>query len=1002
MDKVIFLNGGTRGWLATIMIWLAATSLPAQTTGTLIGTTRLQDGTPVAGVLVRAESANLQGARTAVSSDQGVFRFALLPAGDYTLTTQAPDFKAGQAQILVGLSQVFQVNLMLEPKPSEETLEVVAQSSATVSTVDVTANYSNDFIDKLPQARGLTGAALLAPGTTDLSVNRRFSVSGAPSFDNLYLINGSIANFDNVTGAATDLLVEDALQELTVLSGSVSAEFGYFSGGVVNAVTKSGGNQFEGTLRFQFTNDTWRARTPIQKAADQSQESELSELGSAVLGGPIMKDRLWFFAAIRRENDNSNVEFVPGLPIDPAARESLGLEPGFDPPGLASADGEVRDTRFEFKLTAALNDRQSLTASYMSRDNKIANRFVGTARPLDASGLLDGLFIDESLLSLQYHVAVSDRFSFEALFSDRQTTITNEYNRLPVNSDSERAAATPIRDTRTFATYNAPFLVGLEPDQRDNRSYRLKATYLWLPDISGIHNLSLGYQHFADSRLNNNLPSASGWVFFGAADWDAQGRATPIFSANFPPSLSRGPTQLQHFLLETPAFGTDFEIQSLYLNDEWVLNDHWQFNLGVRYDRNAARAADGTTVSDDDAVSPRFAMRYMWQQAGVTHQIDASYAAYVARLSDLANSGANAGQFSTITWNYTGPTTTSIDEVFAWIDATLGPDFLSPDALDLASSISRPSVESQNIIIADDLKSPHSREWRMGYAFSRDARRFFKIDYIHRTYEDYYATFTNLDVGRSPNGQSDVRLIGNDPGFYSRDYDSVQIQFAQPLASNLTAGGAYTWSQLIGNLTNETATTAIAAEALTTYPEYVVDAFEPVSALDGDQRHNLKIWLSYDYRFGLGTFNASLLQQFQSGLPYGATGNVFLSNPAYGFPENPGYARLPMVRSYNFEPNGTYRTEDLAQTDLALNFDVTLGKITAFARIDIFNLFNQDALYYPSQIDRSVRTLTPFNVFTDTPVEGENWVKSNEFGKALSSEAYQRPREFRIDLGVRF
>ena len=81
------------------------------------------------------------------------------------------------------------------------------------------------------------------------------------SFENLFMVNGVVLN-ENLRGQAVPLFIEDAVQETTVTSGAISAEFGRFSGGIVNAVTKSGGNRFSGSFRTTFTNDDWRELTP--------------------------------------------------------------------------------------------------------------------------------------------------------------------------------------------------------------------------------------------------------------------------------------------------------------------------------------------------------------------------------------------------------------------------------------------------------------------------------------------------------------------------------------------------------------------------------------------------------------------------------------------------------------------------------------------------------------------------------------------------------------------
>src|SRR5712691_9372866 len=148
----------------------------------------------------------------------------------------------------------------------------------------------------------------LAPGVQTSGVNNQIVINGAQSFDNLYLVNGVVVN-ENVRGQPQAAVIEDAIQETTLLTGGVSAEFGRFTGGVVSTITKSGGNEFSGSLRDNITNDKWVAKTPIETA---DHISKMNNLYEATFGGRIIRDRLWFFTAGRKEKSSvSNQTVAP-------------------------------------------------------------------------------------------------------------------------------------------------------------------------------------------------------------------------------------------------------------------------------------------------------------------------------------------------------------------------------------------------------------------------------------------------------------------------------------------------------------------------------------------------------------------------------------------------------------------------------------------------------------------------------------------------------------------
>ena len=120
----------------------------------------------------------------------------------------------------------------------------------------------------LPTGRDLNATLLMAPGVRPSGPGGNFSINGSVSFENLFLVNGVTVN-ENLRGTAPDLYIEDAVQETTVATAGISAEFGRFTGGVVNVITKSGGNDFSGSFRDTLNNDNWRRMTPFEETADR-------------------------------------------------------------------------------------------------------------------------------------------------------------------------------------------------------------------------------------------------------------------------------------------------------------------------------------------------------------------------------------------------------------------------------------------------------------------------------------------------------------------------------------------------------------------------------------------------------------------------------------------------------------------------------------------------------------------------------------------------------------
>ena len=127
-----------------------------------------------------------------------------------------------------------------------------------------------------------------------VGVSSGTAISGAPSYSTVALLDGADIT-EPAYGGGVSLYLEDAVEEVQVLTTGISARYGRFQGGVVNVTTKSGGNEFDGTVRAEFGKQSWNSRTPF----GEEQSSDLNQIYQATLGGPILKDKLWFFAGAR-------------------------------------------------------------------------------------------------------------------------------------------------------------------------------------------------------------------------------------------------------------------------------------------------------------------------------------------------------------------------------------------------------------------------------------------------------------------------------------------------------------------------------------------------------------------------------------------------------------------------------------------------------------------------------------------------------------------------------
>ncbi len=949
--------------------------------GTLTGIVSTE-GAALPGVTVTVSSPALQGSRTAVTNENGAYNFPALPPGMYSVLFELEGMSSVTRQVQVTLAQTQRADASLGVSSLAEAITVTADAPSVIETTDISANFDSDFIEKLPVRRTILGAANLAPGVSD-GIGEQITISGAPSYENLYLVNGAVVN-DSIRGQPESVFIEDAIQETTVLTGSVSAEYGRFTGGVVSAITKSGGNEFSGSIRDNLENDDWVNKTPFAAEADHI--DDISQVWEATLGGRIIRDRLWFFGA-GRQREFSETRQTQGLNIPYA----YGLE----------------EDRYEGKLTGLITQKHSIVASYLDRNTVETNR--GSFLFVDLASLSDRE-LPNSLKSLSYNGILSDKLLVELQYSEREFAFVGG------GADArDRIFGTIVRDIATGRRgWSATFCGVCDDKERNNEYLVAKGSYFLSTSSLGTHNLVVGYEDFAELRKENNDQGGSGYRVFG--EFINQGdqfflRVTP------------GTSFIQNFPILNLSQTSNATTRSVFLNDKWDLNPNLTFNLGVRYDVNDAVDQSGAKTSDDSEISPRLGI--IWDLAGNgKRRFFAGYNRYVAKLDNGINDeSSNAGSPAYFGYTYQGPainqgsgpyltTDQVLTQVFAWFDSIGGNSAVADRGVTL------PGV---NTLIDGTLRSPSMDEFSVGYGTQIGSNAYLRADYINRDFSNFYTEATNLGNGivlDSLGNRFDLTLVSNDDTGISRTYDAIQLQGNYRPFQRVTIGGNYTWSELRGNSETETANNAtITLNGATHLPEYIRQSWNnPKRALPGDVEHRANIWLGFDIPTPIGNFNISALERFHTGVPFYASALINPNFSATTNPtgiRNPGYVRAPSTVEYYFMNEGEFRTDDVTATDLGLNFSLPIWRAEFFIQGDILNVFDEDAVEFADGqngtnvqrrvfVNRTRASLAAFNPITETPVAGTHYQLDPNFGTPTNKDAYQDPRTYRVSLGLRF
>ncbi len=268
-------------------------------TGTVQGTVKDASGAALPGVTVTATSSALvKGQMTTVTDRNGGYRFPSLPPGTYDISARLTGFKSAQqagVRIRLGASLAVDLTMPLESVKAEVLVTGEAPIISVVANT-VSTNFGKDFIEKQAIQRNYYSILTSAPGvnadSTSTSGSAILAYGGTTESQNAYTLDG-VNVADTGSGQHWVLPSIQWMEEIQITGLGANAEYGGYTGGIVNGVTKSGGNEFHGALEAYYEPESWVASNDPTGV----QETFKFENYAASLGGPIVKDRVWFFAS---------------------------------------------------------------------------------------------------------------------------------------------------------------------------------------------------------------------------------------------------------------------------------------------------------------------------------------------------------------------------------------------------------------------------------------------------------------------------------------------------------------------------------------------------------------------------------------------------------------------------------------------------------------------------------------------------------------------------------
>ena len=600
----------------------AGTSAFAQTfRGTILGSVTDSSGAAVPGATVTIKNADTGLVRTVTTSDDGNYSAPELPIGNYSVSVEKAGFKLGVVSgIKVEVSSERRVDVTLQPGQLAQTVEVQGEE---LPMVESTSNTLGGIVDSkiatsLPvNGRDYQKLIFLVPGVTgspDQITDSPgsfgiFSVNGARGRANNFLLDGTdmndgyrndpAINEAGTYGTPATILPVEAIAELHVAS-NFEAEYGRSAGGVINVVTKSGTNQIHGSVFEFFRNSALDARNYFNPNS-QSQEPFHNNQFGASLGGPIFKDKTFFFAdyeGVRETGKLSYTTLVPspqeialattaiGGTVNPVIAKLLALNPWPTPNINTTPFSGVNNVFVATPFSNRVDNGIIKIDHNFNKDNLLTGRYyIGDSDQSFPLGLVGG-----SLLP-GYNVTTPTRVQMIALsyVSVLSPNVVNE-SRLGWN----RFAEGFFPEDRSF---NPETAIGLDTGVT---AYN-----------NGLPRINVG--SYAQIGANYTVPRQrvdTNWHYIDGISWKhgkhdfkfgyefRRTSISQILNIDFRGKLSFGGTSLEaalaNFLSGTPTGGSIAEgntnrntfqnSQALYAQDSWRVSHTFTLNLGLRYD----------------------------------------------------------------------------------------------------------------------------------------------------------------------------------------------------------------------------------------------------------------------------------------------------------------------------------------------------------------------------------------------------------------------------------
>ncbi len=828
--------------VAALFVAHAPPALAQAVTGTISGTIEDPDGAPLPGVTVTIESSQLiTETRAGATGPNGNYRFVNLLPGQYVVIAELSGFATIRHEdLVVRAGATTTVNLELQISGVEELITVSGRAPLIdIKQAQTLETMGEQLIRNIPTSRVFVDIYHKMPGVEDGQYRQitpgASSINGGSSKDNQANLEGANIS-SSVLGYPNTDVAYDTIQEVQVVTSGIPAEYGGGASGVVNIVTKSGGNRFSGSAYAYFVDGGFQANNIgadlEAQGVSRPQKLDKDHNYGVTLGGPIVRNRAWFFGSYDRK--------------------------------------DIEETRIQFRdpITATQNNLFGKVTGQLGRDHT-AKIFYQHRKRNDYPFIPSSTLLDDKVYRGQD--VTNDIISGTLTSTFGANTIVElkgNYNRLERIQDFPNAGADELgyEDQSTGDRFGGWYRDIVKPGYRN--SYQVKGDISHYTEdffLGGSHDIKAGAEYV--HRWADEIREFQGG---GIQQQLFDGEPYRVEIGNYPVTL-RG----------------DNGTSALYLQDAWTVNDRLTLNLGLRFERQSLWIPEGFTggnnqlfereefpregLVDISTWSPRFGAVYALGD-GQRTALKASFGRYYSPIFPFQYSGVAdfAEGAKTYTWNDLNG-----DMVFQFGEE---------------GSLIRDTTETSQFGVDPDLSAPYWHTFTLGLdhqlgdevrvsvtgIYRKEFDQVERID-ASRPFDEAYnpVSVTNAITGDPMTiyaldpayTQVPAAFLVTNPGSnlcsfcpdLQRNYKGLQFVIEKRMRDRWQLYGSYTLSKAEGNKGTHHRTWG---SALFSNPNKFVNGF---GATTLDRRHSLKLsgtWMApWDVFF-------SFSYTGQSGIPF--------------------------------------------------------------------------------------------------------------------------------------